>query len=94
VTLGWRVEQTLESYAAPLGKQFLANGQSVPRLGQSRCVCCYVGLWRKGRRISAVCRAEAVANKVLSEQQNQLGKTIDFELRPPCPGMRGRVPKV
>ena len=30
LTSGWRVEQTLESYAAPLGKQFLANGQSAP----------------------------------------------------------------
>ena len=26
--------------------------------------------------------AQAVANKVLAEQQNQLGKSVDFELRP------------
>ncbi|CAK9110057.1 Alpha-protein kinase 1 [Durusdinium trenchii] len=47
----WRVVQTLEGYAAPMGKQFLANGQS------------------------------AVAEKVLSEQQSQLGKPVSFELR-------------
>ena len=29
---GWKVEQTLESYAAPLGKPYLANGQSDPQM--------------------------------------------------------------
>eukprot|EP00435_Cladocopium_sp_Y103_P045381 s1159_g13.t1 len=47
----WRVEQTLQGYAAPLGKPYLANGQS------------------------------AVAEKVLAEQQSQLGKPVTFELR-------------
>ncbi|CAJ1438586.1 unnamed protein product, partial [Effrenium voratum] len=47
----WRVEQTLEGYAAPMGKQFLANGRG------------------------------EVADKVLAEQQSQLGQAVSFELR-------------
>ena len=44
---------------------------------------CGVGV---GVEVQTLQTSEAVANKVLSEQQNQLGKTVDFELRPPCTG--------
>lgn len=47
----WRVQQTLQGYNAPLGKQFLASGDA------------------------------KIANDVLDEQQRQLGKPVEFELR-------------
>ena len=88
------MEQTLEGYAAPLGKSYLANGQSVAwrgrrggdLMGFTRHICIYM------RNYIATCKAslessselveaEAVAEKVLSEQQSQLGKPVSFELR-------------